>query len=110
MTTSINIHNASDARVASFMPDNNFAIRIEVAGVKVTFFDMDPVYAWSLFDMMRDSETAFHYGKEYFYRIGEDPQTAADLIRRARDETLPHADPEDDPVDTLRAFVAEAAQ
>lgn len=108
MNTSINIHHASDARVASFTPDNSFAIRIVAGGIEITLFDMDPVYAWSLFDLMRDSETAFHYVNQSVFHIGEEPERAADLIRRARDETLPHPAPEDDPVGALRAFVAEA--
>ena len=108
MTTSINIHHAQDARVSSFTPDNSFAIRIVANGVEITLFDMDPVYAWSLFDLMRNSETSFHYANQSVFHIGEEPERAAALIRRARDETLPHPAPEDDPIDTLRAFVAEA--
>lgn len=110
MAIDINIHQAHDARVRSFTPDNNFAICIEVAGNEITLFGMDPVLAWSLFDLMRDGRTRFHFGDDSIPRIGEQPERAADLIRRAREETLPHAAPEDDPVDTLRAFVAEAAQ
>jgi hypothetical protein len=108
MTTSINIHHAKDARVSSFTPDNSFAIRIVANSVEITLFGMEPVYAWSLFDLMRDGLTSFHYAGQSVFHIGEEPETAAALIRRARDETLPHPDPESDIVDTLRAFVAEA--
>jgi hypothetical protein len=108
MPADINIHNAHDARVRSFTPDNNFALGLVVGGNELTLFGMDPVLAWALFDLMRDGRTRFHFRDETISRIGEDPQASADLIRRAREETLPHADPEDDPVDTLRAFVSGA--
>jgi hypothetical protein len=89
MTTSIQIHNAADARVDSFMPDNAFALRIKTGKIEVTYFDLDPVLAWALFDLMRDGGTSFHYQDQSINWLRDDPQAAADLIRRAREETLP---------------------
>jgi hypothetical protein len=89
MTADITIHGADDARVESFTPDNNFALCLSVGGNEITLFGMDPVLAWALFDLMRDGRTRFHFRDETVSRLASDPEVSADLIRRARQETLP---------------------
>lgn len=89
MTTTMNIHKAYDARCESFQPDNNLAFTIEANGVQITLFGMDPPIAWGMFDLLRDGKTSFHYDGEDHSMIGFNPQASAELIRRAREETLP---------------------
>jgi hypothetical protein len=106
--STINIHDAADLRVASFRLEKMTTIRLEAGGISITYFDVPPALAWAMFDLLRDGFTALYFGHESIFQIGANPQASADLIRRAREETLPYHAPEDDPVDTLRAFVGEA--
>lgn len=89
MSTHINIMNCKDVRVSAFSPSNHMALTLEADRTSVNLFGMPAEIAWSMFDLMRDGDTAFHFYGRSIHALAKDPEAAASLIREARAATLP---------------------
>ena len=89
MSTYINIMRAGDVRATAFSPLNNMALTIQANDTSVTYFGMPAEIAWTMFDMLRDGQAAFHFRDEAIHALESDPQASAALIAKARAETLP---------------------
>lgn len=85
MAISIDLHTKGTLRCEAFNPSNNMSLTLRTANKEtVSLYGLAPLIAWQMFDMFRDSETAFYYAAESVLEIGAKPVETERLIERAR--------------------------